>query len=58
MSKDVHYEFWLLLIPYYCNQKQKNPNAGFVLDMDCPHCSKPFVIEWDIDPRKNLYSNL
>ena len=35
---------------YYWNREQENPGAVYVLDVNCPHCSKKFVIEWDESP--------
>lgn len=36
---------------FYWNREQENPSAAFVVNASCPHCSKPYVIEWDEDPR-------
>ena len=36
---------------FYWNRQQENPNAAFVVNARCPHCEKPYVIEWDEDPR-------
>jgi len=38
-------------VSYYWNREQENPNAAFVVNVSCPHCEKPYVIEWDVDPR-------
>lgn len=38
-------------VPFYWNREQENPNAAFVVSVTCPHCEKPYVIEWDEDPR-------
>ena len=38
-------------VSFYWNKEQENPDAAFVVDVNCSHCQKPFVIEWDEDPR-------
>lgn len=36
---------------FYWNRQQENPNAAYVVNVKCPHCERPYVIEWDEDPR-------
>lgn len=38
-------------VSFWWNCQQENPNAAFVVSVNCPHCEKPYVIEWDEDPR-------
>jgi hypothetical protein len=38
--------------PFYWNKRQENPNAAYVINVECHYCTKSFTIEWDIDPRK------
>ena len=38
-------------VSFYWNRKQENPKAAFVVNVKCPQCEKPYVIEWDEDPR-------
>lgn len=36
---------------FYWNRKQANPSAALVVNTRCPYCERPYVIEWDDDPR-------
>jgi hypothetical protein len=37
-------------VAWYSNRAQENPNAALVLSVECVHCKKQFVIEWDENP--------
>jgi len=36
-----------LEVGWYANREQENPKANFVIEVECVHCCKQFVVEWD-----------
>lgn len=37
-------------VSWYANRQQENPQANFVIKVECIHCNRIFVIEWDAWP--------